>query len=162
MNQQQIIGLALLNALPFLCLLALWCFKMLEHWLPGKQQAMLNTFVQQAVTMVEQLYGGAGPLEKKNLAIQTTIELFRAFRLPIPPLSALSTAIEATVYTLHQSELALSLPQQTVAPTGSQLTLAHLQEPDAAMAETTKMPAIRAQFRPASITQKGVTNNAAQ
>ena len=68
--------------------------------LPGKQQTALHEFVAQAVAMVEQMHGNAAPLQKKNLAIQATIDLFRAFHLPIPPVSALSTAIEARPFLL--------------------------------------------------------------
>lgn len=159
MINQQLVSAALLNAFPFLCILAFWCFKRLEHWLPGKQQATLAVFVKQAVTMVEQLYGGSGPLEKKNLAMQATIELFRAFHLPIPPLSALNTAIEATVYAVHQSSQALTAQPAVATPKAAQ-TPQQAQEPAPDMGATAQMAAVRPQFRP--MTLKGNNGNAAQ
>jgi hypothetical protein len=103
MIEQSFLSNVMLSALPFFCVLALWCFRYLEQRLPGKLQTTLHEFVAQAVAMVEQMHGNATPLQKKNLAIQATIDLFRAFHLPIPPVSALSTAIEATVYAVHQA-----------------------------------------------------------
>jgi len=168
MINQQLVSAALLNAFPFLCILAFWCFKRLEHWLPSKQQATLAVFVQQAVTMVEQLYGASGPIEKKNLAIQATIELFRAFHLPIPPLSALNTAIEATVYAVHQSSQTLTAQPVVATPKTAQMlqtpqvlqTLQRPQEPAPDMDATAQMAAVRPQFRP--VTLKGNNGNAAQ
>ena len=103
MFEQLFMNNVIVGALPFFCVLAVWCLRYLEQRLPGRQQATLNEFVAQAVAMVEQMHGDAAPLQKKSLAIQATIDLFRAFHLPVPPLSALSTTIEATVYAVHQS-----------------------------------------------------------
>lgn len=148
MIEQSFLSNVMLNALPFFCVLALWCFRYLEQRLPGKQQTALHEFVAQAVAMVEQMHGNAAPLQKKNLAIQATIDLFQAFHLPVPPISALSTAIEATVYAVHQASQ--YAPTQVLPVVRVQGIQGQAQRVD--MANTIRVPAVKPQTQPTPMT----------
>ncbi len=102
---QNVLSTVLLNAFPFLCVLAIWCLKFFEHLLPSKRQEMLEKFVKMAVTMAEQAYADCGPLEKKQIALRAAIDLFNAFHLPVPQSEALNTAIEAAVFAVRQTQM---------------------------------------------------------
>jgi hypothetical protein len=101
---QNVLSALLLNAFPFLCVLAIWCLKFFEHLLPARQQEMLERCVQMAVAMAEQSYADYGPLEKKQIALRASIDLFHAFHLPVPQSTALNTAIEASVFAVRQAQ----------------------------------------------------------
>lgn len=102
---QNVFATVLLNAFPFMCVLAIWSLKFFEHLLPTKQQEMLERCVRMAVTMAEQSYDDYGPLEKKQIALRAAIDLFHAFHLPVPQPDALNTAIEASVFAVHQAQV---------------------------------------------------------
>lgn len=102
---QNVLSTILLNAFPFLCVLAIWCLKFFEHLLPAKRQEMLEKCVRMAVTMAEQAYADYGPLEKKQIALRASIDLFNAFHLPVPQPEALNTAIEAAVFAVRQTQM---------------------------------------------------------
>ncbi|WP_338257926.1 phage holin, LLH family [Dictyobacter halimunensis] len=104
MPQSELLTGIVLNAFPFLCVVAVWCLKFFEHRLPSKQQEMLEKCVQMAVSMAEQAYNDYGPLEKKQVALRAAIELFNAFHLPVPQPGALNTALEAAVFAVRQSQ----------------------------------------------------------
>jgi hypothetical protein len=101
---QNVLPIVLLNAFPFLCVLAIWCLRFFEHLLPSKQHEMLEKFVKMAVTMAEQAYDDYSPLEKKRIALRAAIDLFNAFHLPVPQAEALNTAIEAAVFAVRQTQ----------------------------------------------------------
>ena len=104
MNRADLLTTILLNAFPFLCVMAIWCLKFFEHQLPSRQQEMLEKCVRMAVTMAEQVYADYGPLEKKQFALRAAIDLFHAFHLPVPQPGALNTALEAAVFAVRQTQ----------------------------------------------------------
>jgi hypothetical protein len=102
---QNVLPIILLNAFPFLCVLAIWCLRFFEHLLPSKQHEMLEKLVKMAVTMAEQAYDDYSPLEKKRIALRAAVDLFNAFHLPLPQAEALNTAIEAAVFAVRQTQV---------------------------------------------------------
>jgi hypothetical protein len=110
---QNVLSALLLNAFPFLCVLAIWCLKFFEHLLPARQQEMLERCVQMAVAMAEQSYADYGPLEKKQIALRASIDLFHAFHLPVPQSTALNTAIEASVFAVRQAQTKTAVPLES-------------------------------------------------
>jgi hypothetical protein len=101
---QNVLPIVLLNAFPFLCVLAIWCLRFFEHLLPSRQHEMLEKLVKMAVTMAEQAYDDYSPLEKKRIALRAAVDLFNAFHLPVPQAEALNTAIEAAVFAVRQTQ----------------------------------------------------------
>lgn len=116
MLYQNVLSIALLNAFPFLCVMAIWCLKFFEHLLPARQQEMLERCVGMAVAMAEQSYDDYGPLEKKQIAVRAAIDLFHAFHLPVPQAAALNTAIEASVFAVRQAQAQSQMPLPVAPP----------------------------------------------
>jgi hypothetical protein len=138
---QNVLSTVLLNAFPFLCVLAIWCLKFFEHLLPSRQQEMLEKFVKMAVTMAEQAYTDYSPLEKKQIALRAAIDLFNAFHLPVPPSEALNTAIEAAVFAVRQTKM-----QTKMACDGNPLDGETMQSPIVAPTHSSIIPVTQAQF----------------
>lgn len=110
----------ILVLLPFIATLAYYFCRLIEQRLPKNQAEMLDHIVKYAVQMVEQQYSGAGGTAKKKLAENLIIDLLKSFGLPIPSVTAIDAALEASVFQLQQMPSVLAAKQGAgpAGPTG--------------------------------------------
>lgn len=99
---QLIVNVILTLFLPVGAGIVVWLSRILAQNLPDHQTLRLEQFARWAVRKIEQQY--THNPSKKELAIACVGNLFRAFKLPIPPDEAVEIAIEAAVYDLHTSK----------------------------------------------------------
>lgn len=104
MGTAQLIGNLAIVLFPLIISLAAWLYQHLIQWLPDRQRATLSQFARMAVTSTEQLYSDLSGSGKKQEAMNALAALFKSFGLPVPGAAALSAAIEAEVWLMHQAE----------------------------------------------------------
>lgn len=97
-----IVNVILTLLLPVGAGVVVWLSRILAQSLPDHQAPRLEQFARMAVRAVELNYQN-NP-SKKALAVAALMDLFRAFKLPLPEQVALETAIDAAVYELHTSK----------------------------------------------------------
>ena len=99
---QLIVNSILTLSLPITIGFVCWFYRLFVQRMPEQQRLALEQFAILAVRRVEQEHKNA--IEKRMLAYAIASDLFKAFKLPIPPEDALMTAIEAAVFDLPQKE----------------------------------------------------------
>jgi hypothetical protein len=104
MDTAQLIGNLAIALFPIFIGIAAWLYQRLVQRLPDKQREALSQFAHMAVTSTEQLYSDLSGSGKKQEAMNALAATFKAFGLPVPGTAALSAAIEAEVWLMHQAD----------------------------------------------------------
>jgi|SRR5579859_1421764 len=101
MNWAQVVNTLIFVFGTFLSVLeAIWLSRVWAQKLPDHTRPALAQFAEMAVRQVEQQSGSLLGSAKKQLAITIVTQLFFAFHLPLPDISAVESAIEAAVFML--------------------------------------------------------------
>jgi LL-H family phage holin len=101
MNWAQFINTLIFVFGTFLSILeAIWLSRVWAQKLPDHIRPALVQCAEIAVRQVEQQSGSLGGPAKRELAITIVTRLFHAYRLPLPDMSAVDSAIEAAVFSL--------------------------------------------------------------
>jgi hypothetical protein len=111
MPSSDITSLAIL-ALPLVLLLAGWLFRKIDQRMPDKMHAMLVRCADIVTKTIEMQGSGFSSERKKDEAVKQVELLFRAARLPVPPIAIISIAIEAAVYAMNERQQGMITSQQ--------------------------------------------------
>lgn len=70
--------------------------------MPDHLVSKLEKFTRIAVQQIEQQHKDMSGASKKQLAINTVLKFFKAYKLPVPSTEALDIAIESAVFSLSK------------------------------------------------------------
>ena len=87
----------------------IYCYHVIFHLLPVKDQQALARFAPQATQTIEQVYTSASGQEKKALALSLTKVMLRTFKSKIPSDEVIGAAIESAVFAF-KNQVTLSPP----------------------------------------------------
>jgi hypothetical protein len=104
METAQFIGNLAIALFPLLVGIAAWLYQQLIQRLPDRQREALSQFAHMAVLSTEQLYSDLSGSGKKEEAMNALAAIFKSFGLPVPGTTALSAAIEAEVWLMHEAD----------------------------------------------------------
>lgn len=96
MTLQLIVNALLTISLPFSIGFVYWHARNLAQRLPEQQRAALEQFARMAAQYVTQEHQQAR--DKHGLAVSFCFELFKAFKLPVPPRAILDIAIGSAMF----------------------------------------------------------------
>lgn len=102
MTTAQVINSVLFFLWPIMIGIAFWLFHYLIQRLPAHTRLALQQFAQMVVKRVEQQGITLDSAQKKALAVQQVMVLFREFGLPVPPPDVIDIAIEAAVFEINE------------------------------------------------------------
>jgi hypothetical protein len=94
----------ILDLIPLIAALAAYLYQLFAQRLPSAQRQSLEQFATMAANKIEQLYPGAASNNKKQLATEVVLDLFKAFKLPAPDERAIDAAIESAVLAINQAQ----------------------------------------------------------
>jgi len=92
----------LIALFPFIVALVVYLYRLAVQRLPESQVARLQQFALMTVQYIQQFYSSSTGAQKKELAMQMLIQLFKEFGLPVPDEAVLNAAIEAAVWIIKQ------------------------------------------------------------
>lgn len=93
---QAILNAILTLTLPIFIWIGYWIAQFQIQRMPLHQRGALDQFAKMGAQYVE--YAHQGSIDKKALATAFTIDLFEAFKLPLPPKEVIEVAVGAAMF----------------------------------------------------------------
>jgi hypothetical protein len=125
------INTVIIDLLPILVALGAYLYQLLVQRLPAEQRQCLEQFATLAAKKIEQVYPDAGSVNKKQLATEVVLDLFKAFKLPTPDNRAIDTAIESAVLAINQAQTSNGQKSSSIVAATTTMASVTAEEPGA-------------------------------